>query len=396
MNERSIQDHLRSVISQFNFSVLYPLFESAQLSRIKNFLNSNEFEKTHLHAKEDEASHLREIEIESEHIQKFNQLSGKIQIKHPELHNRTLTTLKASLLFARAAAIGKAYLAKSKSFFSRCTSEGESEEDQTAAVNSCYERAVSLWSNGVKGTKLGTSWPSPQGRSILDAAGEASLAAELKPLSDSALAGNRAKLRALQRFKACTLVMDGAGLDGCEAQAKALCPDGFGCELGVEVAKCETHAQEMLNRSAALSARWWALDSNAGWRDSQDLMDELSLAFQRGPCGARNSTRALDIRDRALRGVASASAARAGFASLVVSGSAAAFVLAGGVLASSRFLFPHRKDLAPQRRFWKVLAPPYRAFARPANAALIPLHGRPRPCTSPCASRRWPSPPAWP
>ena len=137
-------------------------------------------------------------EVESEHMSRFEKDSEHLQSKHPDLHSTIQTKLRNSLLLARAAAVGRAVLIKSKSSLLECANV-EPGSDNAATVDACLVKSQKRWSNGILATNLVAKWPSPDGRSILEAAGESIAVAELRQVANSAIA----KLQAVGTFRDC-------------------------------------------------------------------------------------------------------------------------------------------------------------------------------------------------
>mmetsp|Transcript_33103 Transcript_33103/g.69236 ORF Transcript_33103/g.69236 Transcript_33103/m.69236 type:complete len:615 (-) Transcript_33103:103-1947(-) len=292
-------------------------------------------------------------EFESTHIESFEKKTASLKLKHPKLHSEALTALENSLRRARAATMGHTSLAKSVAFLIECSVPGSN-----TSVDTCLSKAMDLWSSNVK-SNLGQSWSSPDEQSLFAAAGEASAKAKMQYVAE----GARSTIRALDVFKFCTRDHTWTDLHQCTVKGEAVCLPGARCIGSVQsaavqtmVALCEKQAIQTKEKSSKMLGAWWHTDQFGVWLSPADLMDDVSVSFQKGPCLLHNSSKALDLRDQTLRDAAQISSFRshAVWAATLALSIASLFIGVG--LIASNFIVSLRSWQSPQVHLLKVYA----------------------------------------
>jgi hypothetical protein len=239
--------------------------------------------------------------FESTHIESFEKKTASLKSKHPKLHSEALSALENSLHRSRAAAVGHISLAKSVSFLIECSVPGSN-----TSVDVCLSKAVDLWSSNVK-SNLGQSWSNHDEKALFDAAGEASANTKMQYVAE----GARSTISALDVFKLCARDHTWTDLHQCTSKGKAVCLPGAGCTgviqsaaVQVMVVLCETQAIQTKEKSSQTLGAWWHTDRSGAWLGPADLMEEVSVLFQKGPCLLHNSSKAWDLRDETLQNIA--------------------------------------------------------------------------------------------
>jgi hypothetical protein len=242
--------------------------------------------------------------FESTYIENFETKAASLKLNHPELHSEARSALEHYLRLARAAAAGHISLAKSVAFLIGCA---VNVPGLNTSVDTCKLKAVDLWSSNVK-SNLHGSWPNPgKEQSLLDAAGEVAAKAKLQYVAQ----GARSTIRALNIFQLCTRYHTWADLHQCTSEGKAVCLPGADCVNRIQlaavqttVALCEKQAIQTNEQSSQAVDTWWHTDKSGVWLSPVDIMQDLAVSFQEGPCYHQNSSKALDLQDQALRNIA--------------------------------------------------------------------------------------------
>lgn len=169
---------------------------------------------------------------------------------------------------------------------------------------------------------------------------------------NTSLQSEKSTIWALAAFKACSDINEGSELPRCVSEASQICATG-NCENSLQsayeqtvVKKCEVQAEHELHRSTTLINSWWTLDKTAGWLGQSDLMDEISSSFLKSACSIRNSSRAFDFRDQALKNMATVAQHRVISVANLTAVLFVVSILIGLAIAGSHYFFQRRRGLS--------------------------------------------------
>ena len=253
------------------------------------------------------------MSFETEQLLAFKSKAENLKSKNADLYDKSAAAFKTNLRLAFAAALGKIFLAKAGHVLIDCAFH-ESEN----VIDGCLLKAQDAWSEKIN-ANLVANWQDQKESLVKEAAGVNSVEVKLREIA----VVERSKIRAIAVFEGCYNATPEADLIYCVGKANAECVSRS-CHENLElvstqraVERCEAQATADFISSSELASNWWILDRTGAWQGQDELMDYVSSSFLKGPCSARNSSKAFDTRDQTLKNMAKVSQQRADFVAVI-------------------------------------------------------------------------------